>query len=69
MSVSIDLYEFREVVLKSPGKEALDWLLDNHESKAAYVVHMGDEGMPRELVEAFRAHGCEGEGAVLVVVQ
>ncbi len=69
MSVSIDMYEFRKVLVKSPNEETLNWLVGNCESIVACVVHVGEDGMPRELVDAFRAHGCEGDQAVLVVLQ
>ena len=69
MSMSIDLYEFQEELVKSPDDKALDWVLENAESKAAYIVTVGKDGMPDELAEAIRAHGYEDGDAVVVVVQ
>jgi hypothetical protein len=68
MSVSIDLCETK-VLVGRPDEKELNWVLDNGRSVAAYIVNVGQDGMPEELVKACRANGYDDEDPVLVVIQ
>jgi hypothetical protein len=73
MGITIDLYEFKESLIWY-DEEIVDWLHSNGSEKCAYVVTVGEDGMPEELAEELRKQEVDGErikdgDAVMVIIQ
>jgi hypothetical protein len=67
--MDIDLYEMKAELAKRCGDDQLDWVAKHGAANTAYVVAVGEDGMPKELADALRAHGYEDGESAMVIVQ